>query len=56
VPVLKAQDDGRATKTHAEVALGRSDDPRGIGDHYRVRVWMGFEVVSQAMLLLMPPP
>jgi hypothetical protein len=42
VPGLKAQDDGQATKTHAEVALGRSDDPRGIGDHRRVRGVDGF--------------
>jgi hypothetical protein len=35
VPGLKAQDDGQATKTHAEV--GRSDDLCGISDHHRVR-------------------
>ena len=36
-PGLKTQDDGQATKTHAEVAVGRSDDPRCIADHHRGR-------------------
>ena len=36
-PEPKVQDDGQATKTHAEVAVGRPHDLCGIADHHRVR-------------------